>query len=58
MPFFYIIFKHFLAPKRSGKVFTGSWKVLDFFVSERVGTLKVVDEKKWRATCALIAKSG
>jgi len=39
----YIIFKRFLATKKSWKIFRGGfgkfWKNLDFFVSKRVGTL-------------------
>jgi len=37
---FFFIFKHLEAPKRSWKISRGvSWKVLDFFVSKRVGTM-------------------
>ena len=37
---FFFIFKHLWAPKRSWKIFHGGpGKVLDFFVSKRVGTL-------------------
>jgi len=39
MPFFFIV-KHSRAPKRSWKIFHGGpGKVLDFFVSKRVGTV-------------------
>ena len=39
--FFLIIFKHSWAPKRSRKICRGGpGKVLDFFVSKRVGTLE------------------
>ena len=41
MPFFFI-FKQLRARKGPGKFFMGSWKVLDFFVSKRVGTLSGV----------------
>jgi len=44
---FFFIFKHPRDPKRSCKIFhgvlEGPGKVLDFFVSERVGTLYVTD---------------
>jgi len=39
---FFFIFKHSWAPKRSWKISHGGpGKVLDFFVSKRVGTLTV-----------------
>jgi len=39
---FFFIFKHSWAPKRSWKIsLWGPGKVLDFFVSKRVGTLAV-----------------
>ena len=47
---FFFIFKHSLAPKRSWKIFHGVLeslgKVLDFFVSKRVGTLIIRQMKE------------
>jgi len=37
--FFFLYIKHLWAPKKLLENFMDSWKVLEFFVSKRVGTL-------------------
>ena len=52
---FFFIFKHSRALKRSWKIFSrGPGKVLDFFVSKRVGTLDLVLDAENDCTCVLL----